>query len=73
MDRRDIRIPLGTGMGVERAELRREGGLALVIEHLIPEEDHLVPDHGGADGVAGGWAQRLADVDAGDLGADGRL
>jgi hypothetical protein len=63
----------GGGMGVERPELCGKGGLRFGVQRLVAEEDDLVPDDGGANGIALLGCQRLADVQTVNFRADGGL
>ena len=57
------------GIEFELAELAGECHVLLVGHRLIAEAQHEVVEPGGANRVAVGDAQGLADVDAGDVGA----
>ncbi|MNG08617.1 hypothetical protein D3C84_919900 [compost metagenome] len=58
-------------MNVQVAEIGGESCLLLWGDWLIAEEQHLVFEQCLFDGIALFHIQRLADVDATDLGAEG--
>jgi hypothetical protein len=57
------------GIEFELAELTGKGQVLLVGHRLAAEAQHQVGEPGGANSGAVGGAERLADVDAGDIGA----
>ncbi|MNL31244.1 hypothetical protein D3C87_1530210 [compost metagenome] len=58
-------------MNVQVAEIRGESRLLLWRDRLVAEEQHLMLEQGLFDGIALFKVQRLADVDATDLCAEG--
>ena len=72
MDGRDVvgLCLLPVRVGVERAELRREGGVLVLIELLAPEKHHLVLEDGRLDPVPDIVAQGMAQVDPADFRPD---
>src|SRR4029079_4452325 len=56
--------------GRDVAELRPERDLLRLRDRLVAEEDHLTLEQRGAHLLEHGWLERLAEVDAVDLGAD---
>jgi len=60
-------------VGVERAEPPGEGGVLVLVDELVAEEDDLVLEDGGLDLVARGVGDLVSQVHPADLGADGGL
>ncbi|MOA55321.1 hypothetical protein D3C78_1790950 [compost metagenome] len=58
-------------VNVQVAEIRREACLLLRRDRLVTEEQDLMLEQGLLDGIALLRVQRLADVDAADLRAEG--
>ncbi|MNO08095.1 hypothetical protein D3C81_2305820 [compost metagenome] len=58
-------------MNVQVSEIGSEARLLLRCDRLVTEEQHLMLEQGLLDGVALFQVQRLADIDAADLGAEG--
>ncbi|MNF72151.1 hypothetical protein D3C84_541210 [compost metagenome] len=58
-------------MNVQVAEIGGESRLLLRRDRLVAEEQHLMLEQGLFDGIALFKVQRLADVDAADLCAEG--
>lgn len=58
-------------MAFELAELGAEGGLLVLRERLVAEDEDGVVADGVADGGDGGRGERVGEVEAGDLGRTG--